>query len=511
MEDLVQEPAGIEVAGAPSMPVDAEIAEAGDIDIMETTSWQWPTLDYGESPERVLIIRKQFQDAQRKSGAADKYPFGNFLKGVKWSPDGTSFLTNSEDAKLRVFDLPADTLQRPALDSEVEDDSVAAALTIWEGEIVYDFAWFPNMHASDPATCCFVATSRDKPVHLWDAYTGQLRGTYRGYNDKDEVTAAFSVAFSTGGDRLWCGYEQCIRVFDVARPGREYTEHMTVNGVTKEGQAGIISCLSASPDHGGLVAAGSYDRTVGIYSEAMAEQLFVLSGHTGGITQVQFSRDGTYLYSGARKDGSILCWDVRYTVGEVYRLSRESSNTNQRIAFDIEPGGRHLATGGEDGCVRVFDLTTGELKATHRAAPDTVNGFGFHPMLPLVATASGERRFRVWDEDDEEDEREAEDEGMRNSVSIWRFACSWPEGPVSSADGDAPRETDADSIITLDNGAPDKFCVDGNGEADPRDTIHGGLGKPSRGECEVAGTNGAWSASSLQCKCANSCFLRIHV
>lgn len=148
----------------------------------------------------------------------------------------------------------------------------------------------------------------------------------------------------------------------------------------------------------------------------MAEQLFVLSGHTGGITQVQFSRDGTYLYSGARKDGSILCWDVRYTVGEVYRLARDTSNTNQRIAFDIEPGGRHLATGGEDGCVRVFDLTTGELKATHRAAPETVNGFGFHPMLPLVATASGERIFRVRDEDDDEDQRDAENEGTLSYV-----------------------------------------------------------------------------------------------
>jgi hypothetical protein len=34
---------------------------------------------------------------------------------------------------------------------------------------------------------------------LWDAGSGELRATYRGYNDVDEVTPAFSLAFSPDG------------------------------------------------------------------------------------------------------------------------------------------------------------------------------------------------------------------------------------------------------------------------------------------------------------------------
>lgn len=34
-------------------------------------------------------------------------------------------------------------------------------------------------------------------------------------------------------------------------------------------------------------------------------------------------------------------------------MQRPTSSTNQRIGFSIEPCGRHLATGGCDGCVRV--------------------------------------------------------------------------------------------------------------------------------------------------------------
>ena len=58
-----------------------------------------------------------------------------------------------------------------------------------------------------------------------------------------------------------------------------------------------------------------------------------------------FSRDGNYLYTGARRNPDILCWDVRAASGIVYRLPRASAGTNQRIAFDIEPCGRHLVTG----------------------------------------------------------------------------------------------------------------------------------------------------------------------
>ena len=45
--------------------------------------------------------------------------------------------------------------------------------------------------------------------------------------------------------------------------------------------------------------------------------------------------------------------------------------------------------GGEGGAVQVFDLQDGSLAATHPVADDTVNGFSFHPWLPLAAVASG--------------------------------------------------------------------------------------------------------------------------
>jgi WD40 repeat protein len=88
--------------------------------------------------------------------------------------------------------------------------------------------------------------------------------------------------------RLYCGYNKTLRVFDIARPGKEFSQYSTLTK-TKDGQTGIISCLAFSPGTEGLLAAGSYNRTTALYSENNCELLFVLHGQEGGVTQVRLS------------------------------------------------------------------------------------------------------------------------------------------------------------------------------------------------------------------------------
>ncbi|KAI4977966.1 hypothetical protein ZWY2020_014520 [Hordeum vulgare] len=77
----------------------------------------------------------------------------------------------------------------------------------------------------------------------------------------------------------------------------------------------------------------------------------------------------------------------------IKRLYKSCDTTNQRVQFDIEPCGKHLATGGQDGMVHIYDLQGGQWVTGFQAAADTVNGFTFHPYLPLATTSSGHRRF----------------------------------------------------------------------------------------------------------------------
>ncbi|KAL6843535.1 hypothetical protein ACP4OV_026597 [Aristida adscensionis] len=371
---------------------EVEEVEAGKGEEEAVAEYSWPQLRFDRPPRRLYHFARQFRSAA--SAAAGE----NFLKGVKWSPDGSSFLTSSDDNSLRLFYLPEDAYGATESVAEAAvggEDSYGAYLQVSEGEPVYDFCWYPYMSLSDPATCVFASTTRDHPIHLWDATTGELRCTYRAYDAMDEIAAALSISFNSTGAKLFAGYNKAIRVFDVHRPGRDFEQYSLSKG--GDGPTGIVSSISFSP-HNGMLAVGSYSQTTAVYAESNMEPLYVLHGQLGGVTQVLFSKDGNYLYTGGRKDPYILCWDLRNTVDIVYKLYRSADTTNQRIYFDIEPCGRHLATGGQDGMVHVYDLQGGEWVTAFQAAADTVNGFSFHPYLPFAATSSGHRRFGMEDE-----------------------------------------------------------------------------------------------------------------
>lgn len=105
----------------------------------------------------------------------------NFTKGCQWSPDGTCLLVPAEDFRIRVYDLPKE-MYNNKIPPELPLENLKPALSVREGGLIYDSCWYPLMNSWDPATCCFLSTSRESPLHLWDAFTGELRATYRPYN-----------------------------------------------------------------------------------------------------------------------------------------------------------------------------------------------------------------------------------------------------------------------------------------------------------------------------------------
>jgi WD40 repeat protein len=156
------------------------------------------------------------------------------------------------------------------------------------------------------------------------------------------------------------------------------------------------------------------------------EPVAMLHGHKGGITHARFSACGNYLYTAARRDDAIQCWDARTLSGSaaVYSLSRGGSgDTNQRMAFDIEPGGRHLSIGGTDGRVRCFDLQTAAQVSSWKASTQSVAGFAYHPAgLPLAVTGSGCRTFPEQEEDG--DDSPAPQPVTDNALRLWRWGTA---------------------------------------------------------------------------------------
>ncbi|XP_071772365.1 telomerase Cajal body protein 1 [Centroberyx gerrardi] len=385
-----------------------------------------------DSPSEGQHLGLDFtQNPQMLTGSWTEYSNfpENYLKGCKWAPDGSCILTNSADNVLRVYNLP------PEIYSYNWDllPEMSPVLRMAEGDTIYDYCWYPKMSSLDPDSCFLASSSRDNPVHVWDAFYGEVRASFRPYNHLDELTAAHSLCFSPDGSQLYCGFDKTVRVFYTERPGRDCEERPTI--VKKQGQSGIISCFAFSPCLS-VYACGSYSRSAGLYSCQDGTPLALLpTRHHGGLTHLLFSPDGNYLYTGGRKDPEILCWDLREPGKVVFSLKRNVA-TNQRIYFDLDMSGRYLLSGDTEGVVSIWDTQTAPSDGSEELLQpqlqfqghwDCTNGISIHPFMPLLASSSGQRQF-LWPGDSEGD--------------------SASEGEAGEAVM-SPRETRQDNALTL--------------------------------------------------------------
>ncbi|KAI4976487.1 hypothetical protein ZWY2020_050094 [Hordeum vulgare] len=91
---------GMEEEGASASAAAEEDAAAAEA---AAAAYSWPELRFDIWPRRRYHFAVQFRSPCSSSA-------GNFLKGVKWTPDGSSFLTSSDDNSLRMFYLLLETL-----------------------------------------------------------------------------------------------------------------------------------------------------------------------------------------------------------------------------------------------------------------------------------------------------------------------------------------------------------------------------------------------------------------
>ena len=156
-------------------------------------------------------------------------------------------------------------------------EDIESCGSIKETEMIYDYCWEGGEGSR------FLSTGRYQPIHLWDPDHGELVATYKCFNHLDEITHSFSLCIISSGGKFLTGLKNQVRTFDLSRPGRVCDINVTGNK-SGEGQVGIISSLCVNTDLN-MYAAGSYSKTVGLYS-LTGTSLCLLAGHSGGVTQV---------------------------------------------------------------------------------------------------------------------------------------------------------------------------------------------------------------------------------
>jgi WD40 repeat protein/tetratricopeptide (TPR) repeat protein len=253
---------------------------------------------------------------------------------------------------------------------------------------------------------------------VWDARTGAFLLDLKGLPQVQGMnTPVTNAAFSPDGTRIiTAGEGKIARVCD-AKTGKVLLE--------LKGHTTSVASFAFSPDGTRIVTGGdSQPRVLGagritgvqgpgevkVWDARTGTALFELKGHTGGVSSVSFSSDGTRVVTTGDDFGmpdEVKVWDAG--VGGPPLLELQGNMGTYRTA-SISPDGKRIVTGREDGTATVMDAQTGavllELKGYTRAAQDAIQftrgvlSAAFSPDGTRIVTAGGFRtqgEVTLWD------------------------------------------------------------------------------------------------------------------
>ena len=125
----------------------------------------------------------------------------------------------------------------------------------------------PAIRIQNTTSCYYSLTASDQPVHLYDAYTGVIRASYRPYNALDELESPQVVRFAPDGQFLaTAGFrtDRTVLLFDTAIPGRTPSNTLRLGKTRRssDGQKGLVSAIcfhsTSNAADRSLLAVGTY-------------------------------------------------------------------------------------------------------------------------------------------------------------------------------------------------------------------------------------------------------------
>jgi WD40 repeat protein len=156
------------------------------------------------------------------------------------------------------------------------------------------------------------------------------------------------------------------------------------------GHQGSVDALAVSAD-GQTVASAGRSRALRLWDVATGQTRAVLAGHAHPVDILALSPDGQVLASGGGEGRDVRLWDLttgkeraRFTVGA------------HLGAFAFTPDGKQLAVGSADG-VKFWEVATGQPATGFLKQPTKVLGLAIAPDGRTIATGNEDGTVRLWD------------------------------------------------------------------------------------------------------------------
>ncbi|KAH8900169.1 hypothetical protein GQ53DRAFT_709535 [Thozetella sp. PMI_491] len=349
-----------------------------------------------------------------------------FFRTTQWSSDGTTLFTISSTNRLCATVVPHDLLE-----PRTEPVTLRAHGTLQFAEPTYEVAPCPRFSLDSPETQVVLAASQDHPIHLYptfpppasDGATHTANGNsspLAHYNmikpETEQYLPVRSMIWPGAGTHFIAGTKDLIAVFDINNaepilPIKTIPSKRHRSAGHGIGMRGTVSALAAQPgEHASssLVAAGTWQRTVGLYDLFRAGDIVATwnvkntdSRFGGsGVAQTLWSPCGNYLLVNERRSTGLQIYDLRNTKQLLATLCGRESKTHQKLRCDVfsgsaQTGGFEVWAGTENGTVKVWEGVGHEggiLDATWdwEAHGSPVGSTAVHSCGSVVATCSGE-------------------------------------------------------------------------------------------------------------------------
>ncbi len=273
-----------------------------------------------------------------------------------FSRDGKTILTGSLDKTARLWDAATGQPRGSLMEFEVP---------IWAV-------------AFSPDGKTILTGSRDGRAQLWNASNGQLRCEPIVHGDE-----VLSVAFSPDGETILTGCRDGIsRLWDTAT-GKPRARTPLL-------QTAILGA-AFSPD-GKTFVTGSTNGTAQLWDTATATPIGPVLPHKMYVFAVAFSRDGKKILTGS-SDRTAQLWDA--ATGSPLGKPLQHKYGVRAVAFS--PDGKTVLTGGYDKTARLWDVATGLPHGRPMEHQSVVGSVAFSPDGKTILTGSYDTTARLWD------------------------------------------------------------------------------------------------------------------
>jgi WD40 repeat protein len=269
----------------------------------------------------------------------------NPITQVGFSPDGTRIVTASLDGTARVWKVETGAElallpghRGPVTAAAFTDDSSVATggddgtVRLWYVLVEPELRLLaqlpgPVERASFRAADRVEAVTPDGRAHVFDL-SGKLLGVHPAAPEPPARSALGAVATRTGNT---------VRI-------REPDGSVVV----LRGHTGPVTSVRFSPD-GSLAATASRDATARIWDARTGAPLHVLRGHFGTVNDASFSPDGQWVVTAGPSTAAL------WSAGTGERLFYLRGHQGPVTSASFDPGGTTILTSGVDGTIRTYD------------------------------------------------------------------------------------------------------------------------------------------------------------